>query len=97
MYFINPRKTIGTTAITTPTDTHNNERHKKSQHNSLQQFKISKIHAQPKCRLPIKRHVTRHTIKSSDSIALVREVALELHLLFPSDFNPTVVYKMSSY
>ena len=24
MYFINPRKTIGTTAITTPTDTHNN-------------------------------------------------------------------------
>jgi hypothetical protein len=37
--------------------------------------------------VPIKRHVTRHVIKSNDSIALVREVAFELHLLSPSDFN----------
>ena len=45
----------------------------------------------------IKRHVTRHIIKSNDSIALVWEVAFELHLLSPSDFNSTIVVKMSSY
>ena len=45
----------------------------------------------------IKRHVTRHIIKSNDSIALVWEVAFELHLLSPSDFNSTIVVNMSSY
>ena len=47
--------------------------------------------------VPIKRHVTRHVIKSNDSIALVREVAFEVRLLSPSDFNSTIVVKMSSY
>ena len=56
MYLINPRKKIGTTTTTTPTDTHNNERDKKSQHNSLQQLKIPKIHAQPKCTDQTPRH-----------------------------------------
>ena len=45
--------------------------------------------------VPIKRHVTRHIIKSNDSIALVWEVAFELHLLSPSEFNSTIVVKMS--
>ena len=31
--------------------------------------------------------LTRHIIKSNDSIGLVWEVAFELHLLSPSDFN----------
>ena len=44
---------------------------------------------------PINRHVTRHLIKSNDSIALLWEVAFELHLLPPSDFNSTIVVKMS--
>ena len=47
--------------------------------------------------LLIKRHVTRHIIKSNDAIALVWEVAFELHLLSPSDLNSTIVVKMSSY
>ena len=41
---------------------------------------------------PIKRLI----IKSNDSIALVWEVALELHLLHPSDLKSTIVVKMSS-
>ena len=48
--------------------------------------------------VPIKRHVTRrHIMKSNDSIALVWEVAFKLHLLPPSDFDSTIVVKMSSY
>ena len=47
--------------------------------------------------VPIKHHVTRHIIKSNDSIALVWEVAFKLHLLSPSGFNSTIVVKMSSY
>ena len=41
--------------------------------------------------------LTRHIIKSNDSIALVWEVAFELHLLSPSDFNSTIVVKMPSH
>ena len=37
--------------------------------------------------------LTRHIIKSNDSIGLVWEVAFELHLLSPSDFNSTIVVK----
>ena len=48
-------------------------------------------------KVPIKRHVTRHMKKSNYSIALVWEVAFELPLLPPSDFNSTIVVKMSSY
>ena len=51
----------------------------------------------PSGNLLIKRHVTRHIIKSNDSIALVRELAFELLLLSPSDFNSIIVVKMSSY
>ena len=40
--------------------------------------------------------ITRLIIKSNGSIALVWEVAFELHLLSPSDFNSTIVVKMSS-
>ena len=47
--------------------------------------------------VPINSHVTRHIIKSNDPIALVREVAFEVRLLSPSDFNSTIVVKMSSY
>ena len=47
--------------------------------------------------VPIKRHVTRHIIKPNDSIALVWAVAFALHLLSLSDFNSTIVVKMSSY
>ena len=36
---------------------------------------------------------TRHIIKSHDSIGLVWEVALELHLLSPSNFNSTILVK----
>ena len=39
--------------------------------------------------------ITRLIIKSNGSIALVWEVAFELHLLSPSDFNATIVVKMS--
>ena len=39
--------------------------------------------------------ITRLILKSNDSIAIVWEVAFELHLLSPSDFNSTIVVKMS--
>jgi hypothetical protein len=45
----------------------------------------------------IKRHVITRHIKSNDSIALVWVIAFDLHLLSPSDFNSTIVVKMSSY
>ena len=47
--------------------------------------------------VPIKRHVTRHTIKSNDSITLEWEVAFELHPLSPSHFNSTILVNLSSH